>query len=98
MDSMLSLTSRKKLWLWTVALGLYLGLAGRLFVFAEEKTCLEAGGTYQHAELKCTVPRGATYVPLTERPGLWKFWVVLFGGPAVVLAPAYWFGKKLITE
>lgn len=92
------LTSRKKLWLWIAVLGLYLVLVGRLFLFAEQKTCLDAGGTYRYTELRCQVPSGVRFVPLTERPGLGLFWVILFGGPAVVLVPVYYFGKILLAD
>lgn len=92
------LTSRKKLWLWIVLLGLYLVLVGRLYLFAEQKTCGDAGGIYRYSELKCMVPNGVVSVPLTERPGLELFWAILFGGPAIALVPIYFFVKKLLTE
>ncbi len=92
-----TLTSPKKLWLWLALLGLYVVLVGRLYVFAEQKTCGEVGGVYLFSELTCLVPDGVEYVPLTERSELELFWVILFGGPAIVLVPIYYFGKKLLT-
>ncbi len=92
-----TLTSPKKLWLWLALLGLYVVLVGRLYVFAEQKTCGEVGGVYLFSELTCLVPNDVEYVPLTKRPELELFWAILFGGPAIVLVPIYYFGKKLLT-
>jgi hypothetical protein len=93
-----TVTNRKRVWLWLALLGLYVVLVGRLYVYAEQKTCVEVGGVYLYSELTCLVPGGVAYVPLTERSELGLFWVILFGGPAIVLVPIYYFGKKLLTE